>query len=75
MVVLPVDLLYDRKEKSEPPVQDCCSLRVKERCLEYCNFPANFLQFSRNFSQLDLIPPQTPIFLQLFAICFPGLSL
>ena len=51
-----MDLLNDRKKKSDPPVQICCTLKVKEVCLWYRNFP----QFSRNLSQLDLTPPPPP---------------
>ena len=40
-----MDLLYDLKEKSEPPVQNCCTLRVTQGCLQCRNFPAIFPQF------------------------------
>ena len=66
VIVLPVDLLYDRKKKSEPPVQNCCTFRVMEDCLRYRNFPAIFRQFSGNFPAIfpqffDPFPrPQPP---------------
>ena len=54
MIVLPVDLLYDRKKTSEPPVPNCCTLRAQGSVAYGIG---NFPQFSRNFSQLDSTPP------------------
>ena len=59
MIVLPVDLLNDQKKKSDPCVQNCCTLRVKEGCLLCRNFPRNLPQFFHNFWRLDLSPSPT----------------
>ena len=73
-IVLPVDLLYARKRESEPPVQNCCTLRVKEGCLRYRSFPAisrNFPHFPHIFPQLSAFPPQFPATFRIFpAILF-----
>ena len=75
MIVLPVGLLYDRKKKSEPPVQNCCSLRVKEGCLPYCHFPTISRIFSAIFRnwirtlQTATPPPCTGELLVLTVAC------
>ena len=51
--MLPMGLLNDRKKTSVPPVQNCCTLRVKEGC--YCI--AIFPQFFRNVSAIGFEPP------------------
>ena len=69
VIVLPMELLDDRKKNSDTPVRNCCTLKVKKDCLLYRNFPAifrNFPQFFHNFSQLDLTPQDRnppPLFL------------
>ena len=60
VIVLPVDLLNDRKKTSDPPVQNCCTLRVKEGSLLYCNFSAIFRNLSAIFGN----------FRQFFAVGF-----
>ena len=60
--MLAVVFLYDREKNSEPPIQSCCSLRVKEGCLRFRNLPAIFRSpaIFRLFLQLDSTPPPPP---------------
>ena len=55
---------FDLFQHSEAPVQNCYSLRLREvqfGLVTTPQFPPNFLQFSRNFLQLDwTLPDRNP---------------